>query len=426
MKLGIDGGVACVALCLAAGCGGGSKGASAPGNDGGSSSQTATAESTTGQAGSGGSGSGGTNAACGSTPVEDGFVDVPATDPAVRYVGRFDFADRDAPRMTFPATTIETSFEAKAIDLRLDESAPGTSATSTQFYEVRIDDQAPVKLETCPGQEVYPLARDLAAGSHVVRVSKRTEGSVGSAGFLGFRIPEGASVALPEAPERRLEVVGDSITCGYGNEVSTGDPDSFKFTSTNENALLAYGAVAAGQLGADYVAVAASGRGMARNYSGGGALTAPEFYELSGPDASAPEWDHTSYSPDVIVVNLGTNDFSIGLSEEELTTMREGFRGAYGEFLTRLRELHPDASLIAAVGPMISDYYPEGYEAWTSIRADVQEVVDGLVEDGDSKVYYLEFSPQSSPYGEDWHPTVATHAAMANALAALIEEKLGW
>ena len=52
-------------------------------------------------------------------------------------------------------------------------------------------------------------------------------------------------------------------------------------------------------------------------------------------------------------------------------------------------------------------------DAWTSIRADVQEVVDSFVTGGDSNVFYFEFAPQSSPYGEDWHPTVATHEAMA-------------
>jgi lysophospholipase L1-like esterase len=179
---------------------------------------------------------------------------------------------------------------------------------------------------TCPEQEVYPLARNLEEGTHRVRISKRTEAQVGTASFLGFRVREGSALSLPAAPLRRLEFVGDSITCGYGNELSTDDPGSYSFTSANENALLAYGGIAARALEADYVAIAASGRGLVRNYGGASGLTAPEFYDLTAPNASWPTWDSSRYTPDVIVVNLGTNDFSIGLSMDELATMRESYR----------------------------------------------------------------------------------------------------
>jgi lysophospholipase L1-like esterase len=388
---------------------------------------TATQSSGTGTAGSGGTtGASGTTAlTCGSGVVESGFVDVAATDPGIRYVGRMDFTIPSAPKMAFPAVTIETTFEGDAIDMRLTETAAG-GTTTTAYYDVSIDSGPPTKLMTCPQQEVYPLARNLAAGTHRVRLSKRTEASVGSSSFLGFRVREGTALTLPEAPTRRLEVVGDSITCGYGNEISTTDPASFTFTSVNENALLAYGAVTAAALNADYVAVSVSGRGMVRNYSGGAGLTAPEFYELTAPNAAWATWDHTRYSPDVIVVNLGTNDFSPGLTAEELVTMRENYRQTYVAFLTHLRTLHPAATLIGAVGPMMSDGYPAGYQAWTSIRADVGAAIDTLTTGGDTNVFYLAFAPQSSPYGEDWHPTVATHQTMANQLATFIEQTKGW
>lgn len=435
-------GAAILTLVCTMGCGsesspndpgtGGSGGAAGSGGSGGaagSGGATATGGSsaTGGSAQTGGAaGTGGSPAAeCGSAPVEEGFVSVKASDPAIRYVGRLDFTDPDAPIMAFPAVTIETRFEGDAIDLELTEMALGDT-TTTASYEVSIDAEPPFKLATCAEQSVYPLARNLPAGSHTVRISKRTEAQVGSAAFLGFRVREGTTLTAPEAPGRVLEFVGDSITCGYGNEVSTTDPDSFPFTSANENALLAYGAITARALGADYVAVAASGRGMVRNYAGGGGLKAPEFYGLTSPNQSGATWDTTRYTPDVIVVNLGTNDFSTGLDADELTAMRADYRQTYQDFLTDLRETHPEATLIAAVGPMISDAYPPGYEAWTSIRSDVQEVVTARTEAGDSNVFYFEFAPQSSPYGEDWHPTVATHQEMADGLVPFIQEKQGW
>jgi lysophospholipase L1-like esterase len=385
---------------------------------------TAPVAGAAGSSGAGGS-AGLPTAACGSALVEDGFVDVKASDPAIRYVGRLDFANPDAPKMAFPAVTIETHFAGDAIDMRLEETAPG-GTTGTAYYDVSVDSQPPTKLMTCVQQDVYPLARNLAGGTHTVRVSKRTEAQVGKASFLGFRVRPGTALSLPDAPLRRLEFVGDSITCGYGDEVSTTDPDSYKFTSTNENALLAYGAVTGRALGADYVAVAASGRGMVRNYSGGGGLTGPQFYDLTAPDSSGVAWDPARYSPDVIVVNLATNDFSTGLTADQLETMRSNYRQTWGEFLTHLRDTHPLATLIAAVGPMMTDSYPTGYQAWTSIRSDVQETVNARTAEGDSNVFYLEFSPQTSPYGEDWHPTIATHQKMADLLTAFIQQKKGW
>lgn len=362
---------------------------------------------------------------CGSTAVEGGFIEVKASDPGIRYVGRFDFSKTDAPRMAFPAVTIETRFEGDAIDMRLQEKAGG-GTTTTPYYEVTIDSEPPVKLKTCSGREVYPLARGLSDGTHTVRVSKRTEASVGTATFLGFRVRPDTVLTRPEAPQRRLEFVGDSITCGYGDEISTDTPDDFKFTSVNENALSSYGAVTARGFAADYVAVAISGRGMVRNYSGGSGLKGPEYYELSGAESSWPVWDHARYSPDVIVVNLGTNDFSPGLDPDQLAAMRADYRQTYAEFLAQLRRLHPQATLIAAVGPMITDSYPDGYAAWTSIQADVKGTVDARVAGGDSNVFYFAFDPQSGPYGEDWHPTVATHQQMATLLSAFIKEKKAW
>src|SRR5512142_221787 len=112
--------------------------------------------------------------ACGSTPGEAGFVEIGASDPGIRYVGRFDMTEVDAPRMAFPAATIETQFEGDAIDLRLLETAAG-DITTTAYYDVTIDSGAPTKLMTSVGQEVYPLARNLSSGTHKLRISKRTE-----------------------------------------------------------------------------------------------------------------------------------------------------------------------------------------------------------------------------------------------------------
>jgi lysophospholipase L1-like esterase len=198
-------------------------------------------------------------------------------------------------------------------------------------------------------------------------------------------------------------------------------PDDFHFTTAGENSHKAYGAVTAKNLGADYVGVSYSGKGMSRNFSGGAGETVPVFYLDTIPDdAASPAWDFTRFTPDAVVINVATNDYStVGVD-------RELFVSKYTEFLTTVRTNYPDAVIVAAVGPMLSDYYPVDAMAWTYAQADVQAAVTALTDAGDAKLFFLAFTPQSAPYGEDWHPTAATHNKMADGVTSLLKEKLGW
>ncbi len=352
-------------------------------------------------------------------PDADDMVEVPPSDPNIFYMGRMDCRS-DGPTFAFPAVGFRVRIDGSALDLRLRDSGNATSQ-STNYYDVRIDGAEPTLLEAMPGDHVYPLARDLGAGEHVVEVVKRVEsnGRSGTGQLLGLRVRSGTSL-LPITPKPlRLEFVGDSITCGYGNEVSTMTPDQFPYTTRNSNANLAYGAVVARQLDAEYVAVAASGRGVYRNYADSSGDVMPVVYDRALPDdPAAPAWDFARYTPDVVVINLGTNDFSPPGPDHEL------FRAAYASFLDEIRGHYPSALLLAVVGPMLSDGFPAGVMAWTTVQSDVSAVVADRNAAGDDRAHYLALTPQSAPYGEDWHPTVATHESMAGAVAAEIERLL--
>lgn len=367
---------------------------------------------------------------CAAAEPEDGFTDISPKDANIRYIGRVQ-QTFDAVAFAFPAVQIQTTFEGDAIDLKLRDYGLGTPA-ATNYYWVIVDGVAS-KLHVCKDREIYPLARNLSEGPHSLTVIKRTESgpggqpNAGKGEFLGFRVREGTTLTSVDKPSRLMEFVGDSITCGYGNEVTTKDPDSFPFTSVNEDGWNAFGALTARALNADYVAVAASGRGVIRNYAGFEGDVVPKIYEATlHEDDTAPNWNHSSYSPDVIVVNLGTNDFSPGIELDQLDAHREAFKQGYSDFLIRLRELHAESTIVVSVGPMMSDGFPEGYNAWTSIRSDLKAVVEARNAAGDADVSYFEFKAQSSPYGEDWHPTIATHQKMANALVPFVAQLRGW
>jgi hypothetical protein len=50
----------------------------------------------------------------------------------------------------------------------------------------------------------------------------------------------------------------------------------------------------------------------------------------------------------------------------------------------------------------------------------VSSVVKGFNDRGDARVHYLAFERQREPYGEDWHPSATTHAAMATRLTEFL------
>jgi lysophospholipase L1-like esterase len=359
-------------------------------------------------------------------PAADGFVDVPPNHPDILYFGRVDCSNPKAPAFAFPGVSIRMRFQGDSLDLRLTDHGTG-GATGTNYYDVILDGKAPVVLQVSPAQEVYPIGRQLGPGEHTVEVFKRIESAPGgqaNAGkgeLLGFRILKGSTILPLAARPHRIELIGDSITCGYGNEVSTTTPDSSHYTTHESNADLAWGAVAARALDAEYMAVAYSGRGVSKNFMGGAGDTLPQMYGKSLPDdpAAAP-WSVAAWTPEVVVINLGTNDFSAAGTDEA------AYRDAYLAFLKTLRGYYPTATFLLAAGPMISDYYPVGEMAWTKIQADLQQIIAERKDAGDAAIASLIFQPQSAPYGEDYHPTVATHQAMANQLVAQIKQLQGW
>jgi lysophospholipase L1-like esterase len=352
-------------------------------------------------------------------PGADGLVDVPPNEPNIFYMGRVDCRP-EGPSFAFPAVSVRVRFTGDALDLRLRDSGTAT-ATSTNYYDVSIDGAAPTRLQMTPGDAVYELARALGPGEHTAEIIKRVEsnGNSGKGQLLGFRVREGATLLPVAQKPLRLEFVGDSITSGYGNEVSTTTPDDFHYTTVNSNANAAYGAVAARVLDAEYVAVSISGRGVYRNYSDGAGEYAPAFFEDTLPDdAAAPAWDFARYVPDAVVVNLGTNDFSPPGPDHD------AYKAAYSSFLKQIRGHYPGALLLAVAGPMLSDSFPPGVLAWTTNQSDIAAVVSELGAQGDSNVHFLALTPQTAPYGEDYHPTLATHQQMGQAVASELQRLL--
>jgi lysophospholipase L1-like esterase len=355
-------------------------------------------------AGSGGrSGSGGTMSAGGASGTGGGGG--PA---GVRLVGRFDTTDATRPSFSWSGSAMVARFQGTSATLRIDGSP-------NQFTVVVDGNVASQILKVVSGTSQYTIATGLSAGTHDVVVWKRTEGNQGSNRFLGLDVTGGQLLAAGAAPDRRVEIYGDSITAGYGMD---GAGPSCPYTPDTENHYLTYAALTARTLNAELHAVAWSGIGMYRNYgvSGASADAMPAVYARTLASTATPTWDFAKWQPHAVVINLGTNDAST--SGDPGTP----YETAYLGFVRTLRQKYPDAHLLLTIGPML-----DGANL-TAIKGHLQKVISTRASEGDTKMSFLEFpvQQQADGYGCDWHPSPATNAKMATLLTAELKARLGW
>jgi lysophospholipase L1-like esterase len=322
------------------------------------------------------------------------------TEPAVHWIGRFDSPDGTVRRFGWSGVGLVVRFDGTGASVTMDDSAG--------WWTVVVDGQVQAPLTTSPGEQSYTLATGLPAGEHTIEVYRRTEGSFGPS-IIGEVALEG-ELLPPPAVTRRMEVIGDSITCGYGNE----GPDKFcNFSADTENHYLAYGPVAARLVGAEIVTVAWSGKGVVNNYGDDTFEPLPQIYDRTLASDPGIAWDF-SWQPDVVVINLGTNDFSTDGDPAE-----DVFVPAYVDFLAHLRDVYPDA-LILPIAPLL------GGEELTMVEGYIQSAIDMRAAAGDTNLAFANVNVDPIGWGCDYHPSVATHEAMAELLADELAMLLGW
>jgi lysophospholipase L1-like esterase len=356
--------------------------------------------------------------------MDTSMIVINPSDPLISYTGRVDFRSKNAPAFAYPGVSIKLKFTGDAIDMLMQDLAEGDEQ-HTNYLTLIIDNDKPQVIKLSKKQKIYFLARSLDLREHTVEIIKRTESSVGSVILHGFRLRQGHRLQpLPvEASPRKIEFIGNSLTVGYGNEVSIPAPPQGNpgtgFHSANENNYTAWGAITCRTLKAQYVCTAYSGRGVYRNNTGNSIGTIPLVYDYVNPDRADAVWNHQRFVPDVVVIDLGTNDFATGVPDSS------EFCTAYLSFIEKIRGIHPQTRIICVAGNALTDSWPAGENRWTKLRNYLNGVVKKANEK-DASVYYFELTPQTGPYGEDWHPSNATHQKMSEAIVPFIKKVTGW
>lgn len=330
----------------------------------------------------------------GDAPVADGARagDAPVED--VHLIGRFDAMHRFA----WPGDEIALRFDGSAISIDIDDDGQNQ-------FDPTIDGQRYQTFFTNMGRMTLQIASGLPAGEHDLVIARRTESFIGTTTFYGF---PGATLVPTPRPSRLIEMIGDSITCGYG-VLGVGPNCSFGASTEAED--LAWGALAAAELDAMHVSIAYSGIGMYRNNGGDITETMPMRYGrvLADDATSTWTWD---YTPDVIVIALGTNDFAGG-------DPGQPFVDAYVAFVQMLRTRFPRTPVVLATSPMLDG------AARTQLHDHLAAVVSAV---GDPQVTSVEIAEQlaADGYGCDYHPDTTTQRKMADALVPAIRAATGW
>lgn len=77
----------------------------------------------------------------------------------------------------------------------------------------------------------------------------------------------------------------------------------------------------------------------------GGNLIIPSYYDRAVYSDASSKWNFSS-APDVVVINLGTNDFA----QDPSVVNSNAFINAYHAFLDRVCSHYPDAYIVCAIG----------------------------------------------------------------------------
>ncbi|RYZ07638.1 MAG: hypothetical protein EOO73_11725 [Myxococcales bacterium] len=364
--------------------------------DGGSSPSTAGSSSSGGTAGSSGGTAGSISGTAGSGSGAAGSGSG-AGSPGVRLVGRRSPVGTAA-RFGWPGVALEARFKGTRATIQLDDG------NHQNAFEVVIDDRPPTKLRTTAGETSYPIATGLADGEHRILVWKSTEVfDTGNTDYLGLGDfgAGGELLPPPPAPERRIEVIGDSISVGAGLEGGAANCGANKSSTDN---YYAYGSVAARALGADISTIAYSGIGVYRSY-GGADLTMPQRYDRALPSVDGA-WDFSQYQPHVVVITLGTNDFGSG-------NPGRAFVDAYVSFAKHVRSKYPSAYLMLAA-------------MYGNQEGPIGDVASELKSGGETKVATLTFSSVQNNKGCAQHPDKSAQQAMGELLTTRIKAVMSW
>lgn len=347
-----------------------------------------------------------------------------ADEKHVRILGRTKVVD-DIRYINYSCSGIEFEFTGTSTSVVLCTDISGRVEAEKAYIAVFQDDD-PVPCKRIPldsDEEVYKIYESDMSSKVKIRIMKMSEASCAKVGIKEIIIEGDKGPEPTQSKERRIEFIGDSITCGYGIE---GVWNKDTFNTRQENPWDAYAAKTARYFDADFNCVSWSGIGVVSSWTDSDVpnteLLMPMLYkytdaslDIALKETKGEIWDNKIFEPHLIVINLGTNDSSYTKGIKERV---DQFTAGYYKLLEQVREGNPDSVIICGLGVMGQDLCPAVEAAVNDFRAAT----------GDQSIHTLIFEVQSESdgIGADWHPNLISQDRTSKKLIEKIEEVMYW
>lgn len=295
--------------------------------------------------------------------AKSAVVSIPASDSLVTRIGRTMTTADGAVCFNWSATTFCVRFSGRQLSLRAGD-------TAANWFNVWVD-KAPcaepdMVFVISSADSVFVLADKLGKGEHQVCIQRRTEGRAGDTTFRSFST-DGSFLQARPVKSRLIEFIGDSLTCGYGDE---GLHPKERYKLDTENSAKTYAAILGRYFDADVVTVCHSGMGVARNVGDkmpniymdtlyGRVMDAKEKEDMKG-EYDDVVWDPSTLGamPQLTVIYLGANDFSGG-RQPGLASFTKHYLNLIGEVRKNYGESHPILCVAYNRQPMLYYYITE-------------------------------------------------------------------
>lgn len=337
---------------------------------------------------------------------------------------------RDGVRyLGYSGTAVSFSFVGKKAVAHLISDIDQREEFHRAWVAVFIDDEdKPYKRFVLDQTEAdYVLYESEEAKEVTLTIVKYSEPEYAVCGIAWLETDSDGLLSVPKAKQRKIQMVGDSITCGYGVEGAVTDE---VHNTEKENPMKAYSLKSIRKLDAEVEIVAWNGKGVITEYIGDSDIPdatwlVPMLYKYTDAGCERDyfhrnkekweEWEHSQFEPDLITVFLGTNDASY---VREITERHECFKKAYVAFLEELHRIHPKAAIMCMLGTMDQRVCP-------AVECAVREFSSNYK---DVNIEYLHLPPQDEAdgLGTFWHPSETTHEKVSELVVAKAKEMMNW
>lgn len=253
---------------------------------------------------------------------------------------------------------------------------------------------------------------------HTLEIYKNTEAHSGGILFAGTTAK---LTSISSKKKKKIEFIGDSITCGAASDPSDVPCDQGEYFD-HHNSYYAYGPVLSREINVDYLMSSVSGIGMYRNWNDENKDEAimPDVYEnlYLTKDNSKPKYDF-AFQPNIISIALGTNDFSGGDGKKErLPFNAEKYVSNYINFIKMLYQHNPNTQIVITNSPMVNG------ERAIVFDDCLNKVKAAFALDKTHKeIQIFKFKPMT-PKGCLGHPDVEDHRVLANEYAPFLKKLL--